>query len=143
MQTLFDKFDRDGGGTIDVHELGDALREMGKEPTPGDLATLMKEADRDGSGQLSFEEFCGILGKKVASADVEVLLEAFKVFDKDGSGKLDRSEVFAIFQNLGTNSFRPPNNAELNRLMTEADVDGDGLISCEEFVKSLVATSTL
>ena len=56
MQTLFDKFDRDGGGTIDLHELGDALREMGKEPTPGDLATLMKEADRDGSGQLSFEE---------------------------------------------------------------------------------------
>lgn len=138
MQAVFNKFDQDGGGNIDIHELGEALREMGKHPSPEDLQKLMQDVDRDKSGTVEFEEFCSIMGRKVASADEEVLIEAFKVFDKDGSGDLDREELRAIFASLGTETFRPPGDDVVDEMIKEADIDGDGKINRKEFVKLMI-----
>jgi len=138
MQAVFNKFDRDGGGSIDVHELGEALREMGKDPSPGELQKLVRDVDRDGSGTLEFEEFSSIMGRKVPSADIEVLMEAFKVFDRDGSGFLERQELVHIFASLGTDTFRPPGDDVVDGMIKEADTNGDGKISREEFVKLMI-----
>ena len=46
MQKVFNKFDKDGGGSIDINELGQALRNMGKDPTENELKTMLKDADK-------------------------------------------------------------------------------------------------
>lgn len=46
MQGVFDRFDADQGGTIDVKELGHALSEMGKDPSADELEKLVREADK-------------------------------------------------------------------------------------------------
>ena len=53
----FDKFDTDGSGSIDVHELESGLRAMGVEPQPADLKMVMNEIDTDNNSEIDFEEF--------------------------------------------------------------------------------------
>ena len=83
------------------------------------------------------------MGFKVPSADVEVLVEAFKVFDREGKGKISRDRLLEVFSSLGTETFRPPSETELDELMKEADANGDGEIDCEEFVKLMIQKQTL
>ena len=50
-----DKFDTEGSGSIDVHELESGLRAMGVEK--GAAALLCSRFDADGGGQISLSEF--------------------------------------------------------------------------------------
>jgi Ca2+-binding EF-hand superfamily protein len=57
------------------------------------------------------------------------LREAFKLFDRDGSGEITASEIKAI---LGSGK-KLANEAIFDEIIKEVDVNGDGVISFEEF----------
>ena len=61
--------------------------------------------------------------------------EAFKVFDKDGKGFDSASELRHVMKNLGEKL----TDEEVDEMIREADVDGDGQINYEEFVKVMMA----
>ena len=65
----------------------------------------------------------------------EELREAFKVFDKDGNGFISAAELRHVMTNLGEKL----SDAEVDEMIREADVDGDGQVNYEEFVKMMVA----
>ena len=65
----------------------------------------------------------------------EELKEAFKVFDKDGNGFISAAELRHIMTNLGEKL----TDEEVDEMIREADVDGDGQINYEEFVKMMMA----
>ena len=60
---VFDQFDEDGGGSINAAELGAALKKLGKEASPDELAEMVREADTDGNGAIEFEEFAGMVDR--------------------------------------------------------------------------------
>jgi Ca2+-binding EF-hand superfamily protein len=57
------------------------------------------------------------------------LREAFKLFDRDGSGEITASEIKAI---LGSGK-KMANEGIFDDIIKEVDVNGDGVISFEEF----------
>jgi len=59
----------------------------------------------------------------------EKLKEAFKLFDRDGSGEITASEIKEI---LGSGK-KLVNEAIFDEIIKEVDVNGDGVISFEEF----------
>jgi calmodulin len=59
------------------------------------------------------------------------LREAFRIFDKDHSGYIEAKEIIAVTTTLGQALSRD----ELEQFMSEADLDGDGRLNYEEFVK--------
>ena len=63
----------------------------------------------------------------------EELIEAFKVFDRDGNGFISAAELRHVMTNLGEKL----TDEEVDEMIREADVDGDGQINYEEFVKIL------
>ncbi|KAG0477130.1 hypothetical protein HPP92_013971 [Vanilla planifolia] len=65
-----------------------------------------------------------------AAAQKDELERVFLKFDSNGDGKISSSELRAIFDSLG----QPLTDEELDHMMVEADVDGDGFVSLEEFV---------
>ncbi|XP_063681917.1 calmodulin-like [Bolinopsis microptera] len=61
------------------------------------------------------------------------LKDAFKVFDQDNNGYIDAVELQTILSNMGENL--PMDQVE--DMIREADLNGDGLIDYEEFIKMM------
>ena len=59
------------------------------------------------------------------------LVEVFKLLDRDGDGKISQYELELIFYRLRVNS--PPTQEDLAAMLADADLDGDGCISLQEF----------
>lgn len=68
---------------------------------------------------------------KGLDADEEIR-EAFKVFDKNGDGYVEVAELRQVVQGLG----EPLSEADLQEMIKEADTDGDGRISYQEYVEN-------
>ena len=69
---------------------------------------------------------------------VKDLIEAFKQFDHDGSGLISAAELRHVMTNLGEKL----TDEEVDEMIREADVDGDGHINYEEFVRMMMAKWT-
>ena len=68
------------------------------------------------------------MAKKMKDTDSEEeIREAFKVFDKDGSGFIDSSELRQVMTTLGEKL----TDEEVDEMIQEADVDGDGQVNYE------------
>lgn len=58
----------------------------------------------------------------------------FKVFDKDGNGIIFVVELWYVMMNLGEKFM----DEEVDEMIREVDVDGDGEVNYEEFVKMMM-----
>jgi len=131
FKEAFSLFDKDGDGTITTKELGTVMRSLGQNPTEAELQDMVNEVDADGNGTIDFPEFLTMMARKMKDTDsAEEIKEAFKVFDKDGNGYISAAELRHIMTNLGEKL----TDEEVDEMIREADVDGDGQINYDEFV---------
>ncbi|XP_012287292.1 caltractin [Orussus abietinus] len=137
IKEAFDLFDPDGTGKIATKELKVAMRALGFEPKKEEIKKLIADVDPDGLGKLSFEEFMNILSEKMAEKDSkEEILKAFRLFDDDDTGKISFKNLKRVAGELGENL----TDEELQEMIDEADRDGDGEISQEEFLHIMKKT---
>merc|ERR1712017_32397 len=136
FKEAFSLFDKDGDGTVTTKELGTVMRSLGQNPTEAELQDMINEVDADGNGTWDFPEFLSLMARKMKDTDTEEeLIEAFKVFDRDGNGFISAAELRHVMTNLGEKF----TDEEVDEMIREADVDGDGQINYEEFVKMMMA----
>lgn len=57
------------------------------------------------------------------------------MFDKDGNGHISAAELRHVMTSLGEKM----NEEEVDEMIREADVDGDGQINYQEFIKMMVS----
>merc|ERR1712216_255156 len=136
FKEAFALFDKDGDGTMGTKELGTVMRSLGQNPTEAELQDMINEVDADGNGTIDFPDFLTMMARKMKDTDSEEeILEAFKVFDKDGNGFISAAELRHIMTNLGEKL----TDEEVDEMLREADIDGDGQINYEEFVKMMMS----
>jgi len=96
-------------------------------PTPINTGTV--------DGTVDFPEFLSLMARKMKDTDTEEeLIEAFKVFDRDGNGFISAAELRHVMTNLGEKL----TDEEVDEMAREADVDGDGQVNYEEFIKMMM-----
>eukprot|EP00092_Neocalanus_flemingeri_P041456 GFUD01045142.1.p1 GENE.GFUD01045142.1~~GFUD01045142.1.p1 ORF type:complete len:148 (+),score=67.98 GFUD01045142.1:62-505(+) len=135
FKEAFDEFDKDGSGAISSKELLGVMRAMGQNPTEDELNSLVMEVDLDGNGTIEFPEFLEMMKQKANEVDQGAeLREAFKIFDRDKDGFISTKELKKVTTMLGTMLTKE----EVEEFMAEADVDGNGRLDYDEFVKMLL-----
>ncbi|KAK9675167.1 EF-hand domain pair [Popillia japonica] len=135
------------------------MRSLGQFARTEELQQMLQEVDVDGDGNVSFEEFVDIAWSAGAGTDPDHVLsreeeekelrdafrgrsreeeekelrDAFRVFDKHNRGYITASDLRAVLQCLGEDL----SEEEIEDMIKEVDVDGDGRIDFYEFVNAL------
>jgi len=98
------------------------------------LTIALPQVDADGNGTIDFPEFLTLMARKMKDTDSEEeILEAFKVFDKDGNGFISAAELRHVMTNLGEKL----TDEEVDEMIREADIDGDGQVRTEAQIIAL------
>ncbi|XP_052767660.1 calmodulin-like [Mya arenaria] len=136
FKEAFSLFDKNGDGTISSKELGIVMRSLGQNPTEAELQDMINEVDADGNGTIDFPEFLTMMSRKLNDMDgEEELREAFKTFDRDGNGYISAAELRHVMTNLGEKL----TDEEVDEMIREADIDGDGQVNYDEFVTMMTS----
>ena len=133
IKRLFIKYDADGSGRIDAHEVRDIFHELKIKLSEEEVEAMVLHYDEDQSGELDLEEFTN-LAREADMGDqafVERCKETFKLADADGSGSIDIEELQNAFVQLDLDLTRE----ETEALIEQYDVDGGGELDEDEFIQ--------
>eukprot|EP00076_Gallus_gallus_P015087 XP_015134047.1 centrin-1 isoform X5 [Gallus gallus] len=130
-------FDPDGSGLMDVEDLKITMRALGCEVRKAEMKRIISEVDQNGSGKINFESFLRVMTQKMAEPfSKEEILKGFKLFDYDGTGKISFEKLKLVAGEVEEDI----TDEELQEMIDEADVDGDGEVDPEEFLRILTLT---
>ncbi|KAF9932013.1 hypothetical protein FBU30_009077 [Linnemannia zychae] len=128
IKEAFALFDPQNTGRIEPSVFQDFLNTLGDEE--------LKQTIRIPNHAIDLKEFTDIMNRYNSdnSRDPEEpLRRAFQAINRDGSGHISAQELRTAVQNmLGPNVL---SEADIDEIITEADVSGDGRITIEEFMK--------
>eukprot|EP01012_Entosiphon_sulcatum_P041095 TRINITY_DN54888_c0_g1_i1.p1 TRINITY_DN54888_c0_g1~~TRINITY_DN54888_c0_g1_i1.p1 ORF type:complete len:153 (+),score=32.74 TRINITY_DN54888_c0_g1_i1:58-516(+) len=135
FQEAFGLFDKNGDGTIHVDELASVLRSLGQGATPAELRAMMAEVDANSDGHLDFPEFLSLLASRINNdEDREAELdEAFRLYDVNRDGLISPWELRHVMTSLGERM----TDEDIQEMMHEADLDGDGYLNFDEFSRMM------
>ncbi|XP_007943132.1 calcium-binding protein 4 [Orycteropus afer afer] len=139
LQVAFQEFDTDQDGYIGYRDLGACMRTLGYMPTEMELIEISQHVKIRMGGCVDFEEFVELMGPKLREETahmlgVRELRVAFQEFDKDRDGRITVAELReAMPALLG----EPLAGAELDEVLREVDLNGDGTVDFDEFLLML------
>nr|XP_009688730.1 PREDICTED: centrin-1-like [Struthio camelus australis] len=101
------------------------------------MKKIISKVDEDGSGKINFESFLQVMTQKMAEPySKEEILRGFRLFDHDGTGKISFEKLKLVAVEVGEDI----TDEELQEMIDEADLDGDGQVNKQEFLRILMLT---
>ena len=95
-----------------------------------ELQDMIGVIDMDENGCISFDEFVWLMSQDLHDEDIEdEIRDAFRVFDRDGNGFISVVDLQDVLLQIGEKL----SQEEVDELIGEADIDGDGNIFYDEF----------
>ena len=138
IKEAFDLFDTDNSGKIDAKELKVALRAMGFELSKEDTRRCIAEVDPGATGSVEYPDFLEFMTRKMQERDpIEEMRKAFRLFLDDEGQKIGLKQLKKVAKDLGENM----TDEELQEMIDEADRDGDGFISEDDFIRVMSKTN--
>ncbi|KAM9660306.1 calcium-binding protein 2 isoform 1-T1 [Trichechus inunguis] len=136
LQVAFQEFDRDRDGYIGYQELGACMRTLGYMPTEMELIEISQQIS---GGKVDFEDFVELMGPKLLEETagmigVRELRDAFREFDTNRDGRISVGELRAALKVLLGERL---SQREVDEILHDMDLNGDGLVDFEEFVRMM------
>uniref|UniRef100_A0A8C7MLR0 Calcium binding protein 2b n=1 Tax=Oncorhynchus kisutch TaxID=8019 RepID=A0A8C7MLR0_ONCKI len=136
LREAFVEFDRKKNGYVSYKDLGECMRTMGYMPTEMELIELGQSIC---GGKLDFDDFVELMGPKMLAetADmigVKELRDAFKEFDANSDGQISIMELREAMKKLMGEQLT---NREIDEILRDVDLNRDGLVDFEEFVRMM------
>ncbi|CAO1943084.1 unnamed protein product [Urochloa humidicola] len=129
---VFSAFDRDDDGKISAAELRLCMKAaLGEDVSAEEADELVASADTDGDGLLSQEEFLKLvqLENEEDEERCRGLKEAFGMYEMKGEGCITPLSLKRMLGKLGSHQ----EIDECKAMICRFDLDGDGVLSFEEF----------
>lgn len=130
IKEAFELFDADKDSCIDYHELKVAMRALGFDLKKAEVLKLLRDHDKSGHGLMEYDDFAKIMAEKILARDpAEEIRRAFQLFDDDNTGKITKKNLKRVVRELNETL----DDDELQAMIDEFDLDGDGEINEQEF----------
>jgi calcium-binding protein CML len=155
--SVFAAFDKDGDGKISAAELrGSMTAALGEDVSEEEAAEILATVDADGDGLLDQEEFSklgaaasheradGVAGDKADDAEVRrrCLKEAFAMYateGRDDGARITPASLMRMLSKLLESSTEKMELEECRAMICRFDLDGDGVLSFDEFMVMMMA----
>ena len=135
---LFNHIDKNGDGQITLEELSkgieDYLKLSGKD-LKNKVEIIFNNIDSDHNGYIEYEEFIRAAVDKEYFLSENFLRFAFDYFDRDKNGEISFNEIKQLFYQNDNNKHNTEAQKQLLKNFKEMDINGDGILSFDEFVK--------
>lgn len=94
IDNAFLLFDKDKSNTIDVVELGMAMRALGIHLSKAEVHMMMKRIDKDGSGLVEKDEFVALMAEIIDLRDLDMeFKKVFRMYDNDDDGVISKKNL--------------------------------------------------
>ncbi|CAN0875483.1 Probable calcium-binding protein CML22 [Linum grandiflorum] len=152
---VFEQFDEDRNGTIDLKELKKCIKKLELNLKDSDVDDLFHSCDFDGSGGIQFNEFIVLLcliylltesssspqnssrmGSPELEATFDTVVEAFLFLDKNGDGMLNKKDLVNALNDASPWEKSPLRITK--SIFKEMDRDRNGKVSFREFLFALI-----
>lgn len=133
LHEAFNIFDIESDGCIGINQLLLLMKSLKQEPTKTELDKILKEVNINNDNQIYFNQFLKIMAKRLKNVKKDedtYLKNLFRSLDRNNNGLISINEIRYIV----THSNENISEKDIEIIMKEADTDGDGLISFEEFM---------
>ncbi|KAI1232622.1 hypothetical protein IHE44_0006453 [Lamprotornis superbus] len=159
LKQAFREFDKDHDGYISYKDLGECMRTMGYMPTEMELIELSQQISTwlGTGGKVDFDDFVELMGPKMLAETADMigikeLRDAFRevrgrwwqtgrlpacqgsLFDTNGDGQISMAELREAMRKLLGQQL---NYREVDEILKDVDLNGDGLVDFEEFVRMM------
>ena len=133
---VFESYSKGQEGNVNKQELANIFKAINIYASDEEIKEIIKKMDLEDKKEINYDEFLTIINQREKDVDEEKeVLKAFKVFDKEGNGLININELKDIMLNFGNNW----SEEELNEMFKEADIDMDGYLNYEEFVRTMLS----
>ena len=135
---LFNKIDKNGDGQISRDELYKGLESFLKlsgSELQEKVDIIFVNIDTDHNGYIEYEEFLRAAVDKEYFLSENFLRYAFDYFDRDKNGEITYNEIKQLFFQNDKNKHNTEAQNQLLKNFEEMDINGDGVLSFDEFVK--------
>ena len=126
----FQAADKDKSGLIDYTEFCEILQ---VDPSP-QCEGVFQLYDYDKTGQIDAREFLIAVSNYTGAGKEDKLKFAFMSFDGEGNGVITKAELLKILKANHMASHDVEVARKADTIMSQADKDGDGVITFDEFV---------
>lgn len=126
----FQATDKDKSGLIDYTEFCEILQ---VDPSP-QCEGVFQLYDYDKTGQIDAREFLIAVSNYTGAGKEDKLKFAFMSFDSEGNGVITKAELLKILKANHMASADVEVARKADTIMSQADKDGDGVITFDEFV---------
>jgi Ca2+-binding EF-hand superfamily protein len=136
IEDVFQLFDTDGSGTMEVAELKVVFWAMGFQPGPGDVEEMVSSyfsipMEDLSSYSMTQADFVKLMAETLPSRDMsETLKVTFQLFDQEGKGYIERKDIKRVCKEIG--ELVSDNDLEL--MMAHIDKSGDGSVTVDEWI---------
>ncbi|CAO3665025.1 hypothetical protein G6F70_005202 [Rhizopus microsporus] len=100
-------------------------------PDEQELHAQIRAADSKGHGKVGYDDFLSVMKKQYQINAEEGASKVFQLLDTDNDGLIGGDDLKRGVALFGDNV----SAEEIREMLYSADIDGDGLISYEEFLK--------
>ena len=133
LHEAFNIFDVESDGSITVNQLVMLMKALKQSLNKNELENILNEFNIKEDGRIYFNQFLKIMAKRLKNIkedEDKYLKNLFSNLDRNNNGLISIHEIRYIV----THSKENISENDIETIMTEADTDGDGLISFEEFM---------